>query len=106
MVACYLRYNGGPDTPGGLPRFFVVSADAKTYFSVGFEPSAWCGEAEARRSQRVGGWQNYLAMVDALAVDGVGWPAEGKVPFKEVGFQGFCGVVWRWAIGYFGRLSN
>lgn len=45
-------------------------------------------------------------MVDALAVDGVGWPAKRKVPFEEIGFQGFCGVVWRRAVGYFGGLSN
>ena len=71
----------------------MVSAYAQTDLAVGLEASGWREEAERRWPERVGGWQDDAAVVDAFRERGAWGPTECEVPFEEVGVGGWRGVV-------------
>lgn len=77
----------------------MVARDAQTNLAVGFEAARWCEEAEGGRAEWVGGGQDDAPVVEAFSVGGVGWSAQGEVPFEEVCFEGRGGVVGGWSGG-------
>jgi hypothetical protein len=65
----------------------MVIANAQAYLSVGFEAAARGGKAEAWRAKWIGRGQNYLAMVDSIAIYTVWGAAEGEMPLEQIGLE-------------------
>jgi len=77
----------------------VVAGDAEADLAVRLEPAGWCEKTERRGSERVGGREDYAAVVEAGVVGGGGGrAAEGEVPFEEIAVEG-SGVVVRGGVG-------
>lgn len=68
VVEVNVRNDGSADTPRWLPCLLMMSTDAEADLAVRLESTVGGGEAEAGRAQRVGGRQNYPAVVKTLAV--------------------------------------
>lgn len=84
----------------------MVTTDAETDLTIGFESTARCHEAEARRAKRICGGQDYAAMVNALAVDGVRRATEGKMPFKQIRLQRLSEIIESRRVRQFGSLTD
>jgi hypothetical protein len=84
----------------------VVAADGQADLAVGLEAARGRHKTERGRAQRVGRGQDDAAVVDAVRIDRVGRPSEGKVPFKEVGFERGGGEVSRGRRGEFLCLAD
>lgn len=68
----YVRYQSCPNAPGGLPGLLVMPTDAEADLAVGLKAAVGGHEAKARRTQGVCRRQDDSAVVDAIAIDGVG----------------------------------
>lgn len=84
----------------------MVAGDTQTDLAVGFEATRRGREAERGRAQGVAGREHDAAVVDARGVGGVWGPAQGEVPFEEVGFEGGGDVVWGGGLGEFGCFAH
>lgn len=84
----------------------MVTTDAQAYFAVGLEAAVGRGEAEAWGSQGISWREQDAAVVEALAIDGVGRAAQSKVPFEEIGLEGLGRIVSRGRAGYLSSFSD
>lgn len=80
----YLRYQSSPHSPGWLPCFLMVTADAEADLPISLETTARSHEAEAWWAERICWRQDYPPMIDSVAVHGAGRALERKVPLEEV----------------------
>jgi hypothetical protein len=72
----------------------MVARDAETNLAVDLEAAGGGEEAEGGRAEGVGHGEDDAAVVDAGGEGGGGGgPAQGEVPFEEVGFERLGVVV-------------
>jgi len=72
----------------------MEARDTKTDLAIAFEATAGSEESEAWWAERVCRWQRYSTMIETVCKGrGSRRAAEGEMPFKDVVFEGMCGVI-------------
>ena len=77
----------GADAPRRLPRLLVVGRDGEADALARLEAAVRREQDDLRRLERVLGWQQDAAVVDARREARVRRPPHRKVPLEEVGLQ-------------------
>lgn len=72
----------------------MVATDAQTYLAVGLKTAVWSGEAETRRTKRIGGRQNNASVVEAAGVGRVWRATYCEVPLEKIGLEGLSCIIW------------